>query len=249
VILPSPGSRSADRRIWFGNGAACRAQLLARKIVTDRAVRPSTRFFGRRTGSSGTRRVRRSASEAVEECDAAHPGRSTRACHSEARPRRSRFSHQRLQGRGIYCRVAGGQTRQPSLHVRLRHRLTGPVPGRATGHQQQTVDFSVGAQVFVRADGAVWRLLRNDRGRECRRFLNTLSELFCRIRYSISFPRRAQRQRREGAEDFEVLRALFVFLPALRATLLSRSARVSASEPTGRPGPARRPAAPASSPC
>jgi hypothetical protein len=45
--------------------------------------------------------------------------------------------------------------------------------GRATGHQQQTVDFSVGAQIFVRAHGAVWRLLRNDGRRECREFLNT----------------------------------------------------------------------------
>jgi hypothetical protein len=32
----------------------------------------------------------------------------------------------------------------------------------AAGHQQQTVDFSVGAPDFVRSDGAVWRLLRND---------------------------------------------------------------------------------------
>jgi hypothetical protein len=38
VILPSRGSRSADRRIWFGNGAACRARFLAQKVVTDRAV-------------------------------------------------------------------------------------------------------------------------------------------------------------------------------------------------------------------
>src|SRR5688572_10254659 len=54
VILPSRGSGSADRRIWFGNGAPCRAWFLARKVVTDRAERPSTRFFGRRTGSGGT---------------------------------------------------------------------------------------------------------------------------------------------------------------------------------------------------
>jgi hypothetical protein len=62
VILPSRRSRSADRRIWFGNGAACRARFLAQKVVTDTVGRPSTRFFGRRTGSSGTRMVRRGAS-------------------------------------------------------------------------------------------------------------------------------------------------------------------------------------------
>ena len=96
-------------------------------------------------------------------------------CHSEARPRRSVRSHQRLQGRGIYRRITGGRTRQPVPASRLRHGRTGPVPSGATGHQQQTVDFSVGAQDFVRSDGAVWRLLRNDRRARAQGFLNGLS--------------------------------------------------------------------------
>jgi hypothetical protein len=52
------------------------------------------------------------------------------SCHSEARPRHNLRSHQRLQGRGIQCRIAGGQTRQPALNSRLRHGQTGPVPER-----------------------------------------------------------------------------------------------------------------------
>src|ERR687895_18745 len=50
-----------------------------------------------------------------------------------------------------------------------------------TGHQQQTVDFSVGAQDFVRADGAVWRLLRNDIRARAPGFLNTLSGNHCSL--------------------------------------------------------------------
>jgi hypothetical protein len=48
----------------------------------------------------------------------AHPP----GCHSEARASRSPFSHQRLQGRGIYRRIAEGQTRQPALDSRSRRR-------------------------------------------------------------------------------------------------------------------------------
>jgi hypothetical protein len=43
-------------------------------------------------------------------------------------------------------------------------RQTSPGPGGTTGLQRQTVDFSAGAPGFVRADGAVWHLLRNDIG-------------------------------------------------------------------------------------
>jgi hypothetical protein len=64
-VAPAPGgagrhapARPRGRRTragrTVGNGAACRARFLAPKVMTDRAVRPSTRFFGRRTSSGGT---------------------------------------------------------------------------------------------------------------------------------------------------------------------------------------------------
>jgi hypothetical protein len=40
----------AERRIWLGNGADCRAGARARDPASHGAGRPSTRFFGRRTG-------------------------------------------------------------------------------------------------------------------------------------------------------------------------------------------------------
>jgi hypothetical protein len=62
VISPLARIVGADRRISFGNGAACRARGFSRgAIVTDGAVRPSGRFFGRRTGRGENPQFRRGA--------------------------------------------------------------------------------------------------------------------------------------------------------------------------------------------
>ena len=70
--------------------------------------------------------------------------------------------HQRLQGREICCRVAGGQSRQPAPRSRPRRARTGPVPGGPTATSGPKADFSVSAQGSGRGDGVVRRLLRND---------------------------------------------------------------------------------------
>jgi hypothetical protein len=62
VISPLARIRGAERRISFGNGAACRADGFSREAnVTDGAVRPSDRFFGRRTGCGESPQIRRGA--------------------------------------------------------------------------------------------------------------------------------------------------------------------------------------------
>jgi hypothetical protein len=48
-----------------------------------------------------------------------------------------RRSRRGLQGRGIYCRLAGGRTRQPAPPPRRRNSRTGPVRGVATSHEER----------------------------------------------------------------------------------------------------------------
>jgi hypothetical protein len=97
----------------------------------------------------------------VQESDAAHPGRSTSAVvprpgHATAgfhtRGRRAEESPGGLLegGGGSPCLPCGYDTSGQ-----------GPCRSGAAGHPQQTMDFSVGAQAFGGADGAVWRLLRD----------------------------------------------------------------------------------------
>ena len=62
VILHRRGEQERRPKNLVGQRCSLSSGLLAQKVVTDRAVRPSTRFFGRRTGGSGTRMIRRGAS-------------------------------------------------------------------------------------------------------------------------------------------------------------------------------------------
>ena len=131
---------------------------------------------------------RANVADAADAADAAHPARgvgtasacrcaaSASVCHSEARPRRTGFSHRRLQGRRIYSRPPGAQTRQPASRPRPPRRPPEPVPQRrpplpsagdaAPGRitSSPTVDSSVGARGL--GEGRfLRRLLRNDRFR------------------------------------------------------------------------------------
>jgi hypothetical protein len=124
---PVGGDRQVARACeLFRSAHPLNHDLCANPDAVEAFIRAVSGEIGKVFGQSDFRRMRRCV-----------PGRSTRACHSEARPR-SLFSHQRLQGRGIYCRVAGGQKRQPPLHSRSRRRPTGPVPDarRATSSRQ-----------------------------------------------------------------------------------------------------------------
>ena len=102
-------------------------------------------------------------------------GQIRQRCHSEARPRRSVLSHQRLQGRGIRCRIAGGQTRQPVHTPRPRYGWPGPVPERYDGSPAADSRF-----LSRRAGSGVGRRVRcgasfeMTSGRERRGFLNRL---------------------------------------------------------------------------
>jgi hypothetical protein len=177
----------ADRRISPAEpGAGCRARKtvlreggrdpsVARRGVCGFLLRVVRSLMKSPLGCELEGLATFSGSERVQESDAAHPGRSTsaviprpghavacfhtRGCRAEESPVGL------LEGRrGSQCLLrgydAGGQ---------------GQYRSGATGHQQQTVDFSVGALDFVRADGAVWRLLRNDIRARAQGFLNTLS--------------------------------------------------------------------------
>jgi hypothetical protein len=84
-------------------------------------------------------------------------------CHSEARPRRSLLHTRGCRAEESTVGLLEGRRGSPCLLRGYDTAGQGQCRSGATGHQQQTVDFSVGAQDFVRADGAAWRLLRNDR--------------------------------------------------------------------------------------
>jgi hypothetical protein len=147
---PCPAAVSSDLR---ARGSIHPLAWTAAPAVQEaRAPSPLAAARGRRGLSS----------ECVQESDAAHPGRSSSAviprpghavtCFHTRGCRAEESTVGLLEGRrGSPCLVRGYDTAGQ-----------GQCRSGATGHQQQRVDFSVGAQDFVRADGVVWRLLRND---------------------------------------------------------------------------------------
>jgi hypothetical protein len=71
------------------------------------------------------------------------------------------LSFDRLRGRGIYCRAAGGWTRQPAQDARSCRIRRGPVRGSRQATSMPKVDFSV-ARRRCRRRGSFAALLRND---------------------------------------------------------------------------------------
>ena len=97
-----------------------------------------------------------------QESDAAHPGRSTSAVIPRPGHAVACFHTRGCRAEESTVGLLEGRRGSPCLLRGYDTGGQGQCRSGATGHQQQTVDFSVGAQDFVRADGAVWRLLRND---------------------------------------------------------------------------------------
>jgi hypothetical protein len=102
------------------------------------------------------------SSEGVQESDAAHPGRSTSAVIPRPGHAVACFHTRGCRAEESTVGLLEGRRGSPCLLRGYTTAGQGQCWSGATGHQQQTVVFSVGAKNFVRADGAVWRLLRND---------------------------------------------------------------------------------------
>ena len=109
------------------------------------------------TGEAGARRIPEGTrSECVRESDAAHPDRSTSAVIPRPGHRRRLLSHQRLQGRGIYLRICWRADAAARAEFAVTTRQDRASAGAVCdGHEQQTVDFSAGAQDSERTDDAV----------------------------------------------------------------------------------------------
>ena len=101
-------------------------------------------------------------SECVQESDVAHPGRSTSAVIPRPGHAVACFHARGCRAEESTVGLLEGRRGSPCLLRGYDTGGQGQCRSGTTGHQQQTVDFPVGAQEFVRSDGAVWRLLRND---------------------------------------------------------------------------------------